>query len=111
MDATDRRYRRKDASTYLEETWGIKRAPSTLAKLATIGGGPRFQSANRIPLYPQEELDAWARGILSPLKASTSDRGQGERVPGGTQDAGGARGSSEYQGARPTPSAVRKVEA
>lgn len=67
--------RRADASTYLKEKWGIDRKPATLAKLATLGGGPKFKKAGRFPLYPENELDAWAQSILSPLKASTSERG------------------------------------
>jgi hypothetical protein len=69
-----RRLRRSEASVYLKKQWGIGRAPSTLAKLAVIGGGPRFECANRTPLYLETELDAWARSILSPLKSSTSDK-------------------------------------
>lgn len=69
------RLRRTEASKYLHEEWGIIRAPSTLAKLATIGGGPTFERANRIPLYLPEYLDAWARSILSPPMTSTSDSG------------------------------------
>jgi hypothetical protein len=68
-----RRYRRAEASEYLKSRWGIDRRPSTLAKLACIGGGPKFEHAGRTPLYPEPELDAWARSLLSPLKASTSD--------------------------------------
>ncbi len=68
--------RRSEASEYLKEKWGIDRAPATLAKLASIGGGPRFQKANRIPIYPPEFLDAWAASILSPPLNSTSDPGQ-----------------------------------
>jgi hypothetical protein len=74
-----RRLRRSDASNYLREKWGISRAPATLAKLACVGGGPRFESANRVPLYPEPELDAWAESILSPLRSSTSDTGQAAR--------------------------------
>jgi hypothetical protein len=70
-----RRYRRAAASEYLARHWGINRAPRTLAKLAVVGGGPRFQLAGRIPLYPEPELDAWVRSILGPLKTSTSDSG------------------------------------
>jgi len=72
-----RRLRRAEASAYLKLKWGVERAPTTLAKLACIGGGPRFESANRVPLYPEPELDAWAQSILSPLKSSTSDIGRG----------------------------------
>jgi hypothetical protein len=75
---TYRRLRRSEASAYLREKYGINRKPNTLAKLAVIGGGPRFQLANRVPLYPEPELDRWAESILSPLMSSTSDSG---RVP------------------------------
>ena len=68
--------RRSEASGYLKEKWGIDRAPATLAKLASIGGGPRFQKANRIPIYPPEFLDEWAVSILSPPLNSTSDPGE-----------------------------------
>lgn len=67
------RRRRAAASEYLEKVHGIKRTPATLAKLAVIGGGPKYQLDGRIPLYPQDELDRWAIAKLSPLKASTSD--------------------------------------
>lgn len=70
------RLRRTEASTYLKQRWGISRTPGTLAKLATLGGGPRFQLDGRIPLYPETELDTWADSILSPLKSSTSDSGE-----------------------------------
>ena len=76
MDASQcQRLRRAAASEYLRAKYSIERAPSTLAKLAVVGGGPRFQKAGRVPLYPVAELDAWALSILSPLKASTSDTG------------------------------------
>lgn len=70
-----KRLRRTDASKYLKDQWGIDRKPSTLAKLAVVGGGPRFEHAGRVPLYPVRELDAWAASLLSPLRRSTSDRG------------------------------------
>ena len=75
MNTQPMRLRRTEASSYLKESWGINRTAGTLAKLAVIGGGPRFQLAGRIPLYPENELDRWAESILSPLKSSTSDRG------------------------------------
>jgi hypothetical protein len=65
--------RRKAASDYLRETWGLERAPSTLAKLAVIGGGPTFRRAGRIPLYTSDDLDEWAISLLSPPMRSTSD--------------------------------------
>lgn len=68
------RLRRTEASQYLKDKWSIDRKPSTLAKLAVVGGGPPFVHANRIPLYPLVELDAWAEALLSPLKRSTSEK-------------------------------------
>jgi len=70
-----RRLRRSDASIYLKEKYGLDYKPSTLAKLACLGGGPRFEHAGRFPLYPEPELDAWASSRFSPLKTSTSDFG------------------------------------
>ena len=72
------RYRRRpEASAYLRERWGLSHAPSTLAKYASIDGGPRFVHDNgRIPLYPEGELDAWARSRFSPLKSSMSHPGR-----------------------------------
>ena len=70
------RYRRRaDASKYLADRWGLRYAPPTLAKLASVGGGPAFVHAGRFPLYPETELDDWARHRISPLKRSTSDVG------------------------------------
>lgn len=64
---------RKGASQYLKEKHGIQRSPATLSKLAVIGGGPRFRKDGRTPLYPIEELDAWAAKKLSPVVGSTSE--------------------------------------
>lgn len=69
------RLRREHASEYLEAVHGITVATSTLAKYASVGGGPRFHKVVRTPLYPREELDAWAAERLGKLKCSTSDDG------------------------------------
>jgi hypothetical protein len=71
-----RRLRRKNASAYLKETWGIDYAPRTLAKLACIGGGPEMEYAGRFPLYTEPLLDAWATEKISPPGASTTQRHQ-----------------------------------
>jgi len=65
--------RRSEAAAYLLETHGIHRAVGTLAKLAVVGGGPRFRVAGRTPLYSTDDLDAWAESILSPPVGSTSE--------------------------------------
>jgi hypothetical protein len=64
---------RKVASEYLFSTWGIKRSPNYLAKLAVIGGGPSFRKAGRDPLYAPSDLDAWAEEIMGPVVRSTSE--------------------------------------
>ena len=85
------RLRRAEAANYLRENYGIIRKPTTLAKLAVIGGGPKFQRAGRIPLYTLAELDVWAASILSPLVSSTSEL-RGEIA---TQDTNHLRGAGE----------------
>jgi hypothetical protein len=72
------RLRRKDAAEYLELRWGIKIAPSTLAKWACVGGGPTFQRMNRMPLYSRIELDAWVQKKLGPAISNTSSLGRGD---------------------------------
>jgi hypothetical protein len=71
--ATCKNLRRKAASQYLEEQYGIHRAPATLAKLAVIGGGPPFRRDGRIPLYSVDDLDEWATSRLGALMRSTSE--------------------------------------
>ena len=66
--------RRKAASAYLYKIHGLERAPSTLAKLAVIGGGPVFRRVNRVPLYSTDDLDEWVASKLSGPMRSTSDK-------------------------------------
>lgn len=68
------RLRRRDASAYLAAAHGVRLSPNTLAKLAVVGGGPRFRLDGRFPLYERAELDAFAARRLGPLRTSTSDR-------------------------------------
>lgn len=69
------RLRRAEVPAYLAEEHGIVIAKATLAKLASIGGGPGMVYFGRVPLYPTEELDRWAKARLSDLVANTSERG------------------------------------
>ena len=70
------KYRNRDqASLYLEEKWCLKRSKNYLAKLAVVGGGPAFRKANRIPLYTDEDLDAYAESVIGPRVRSTSELG------------------------------------
>lgn len=69
---------RKEASEYLAVVYGLRFTPRTLAKYATIGGGPQFQRQGRRVLYPRELLDQWASERLSAILRSTADM-RGER--------------------------------
>ena len=64
---------RTEASDYLRGVWKIPHSIGTLAKLAVVGGGPEFRKAGRIPLYPQDGLDAYARAKLTRRVRSTSE--------------------------------------
>jgi hypothetical protein len=65
--------RRKEASAYLRETFGIERAVTTLAKLACVGGGPTFRKVGYVPLYAKEDLDTWARSLFGERRRTTSE--------------------------------------
>jgi hypothetical protein len=63
--------RRKEAAEYLREKYGHGSA-KTLAKLATLGGGPIFRKFSNIVLYAPDDLDAWAlEGMSAPVKSTS----------------------------------------
>jgi hypothetical protein len=64
---------RRQAAALLNQS-GFPTAPATLAKLASIGGGPAFVHFGRKPLYRREDLQAWATQRCT-LRTSTSDPG------------------------------------
>ena len=64
--------RRHAAADYLKSKYGFG-ARATLAKLATVGGGPKFRKLGRIPLYTEEWLDDWAEASLGQPMSSTSE--------------------------------------
>lgn len=65
--------RRHEAAEYLKSKHGVDRKPATLAKYATLGGGPTFRRAGRVPLYTVDSLDAWVAEITSAPMRSTSE--------------------------------------
>jgi hypothetical protein len=67
---------RREASEYLASR-GLRTAVATLAKYATIGGGPEFRSFGRFPRYEPSALDAWIKSKLTDPRRSTSDAGEG----------------------------------
>lgn len=64
---------RVEAAEYLSAN-GYPIAARTLAKMACIGGGPKFRKfGNKRPLYSPDDLLAWARSRTSEPVASTSE--------------------------------------
>lgn len=72
------RLRRVESSEYLLKVHGIVVAPATLAKYASVGGGPAYNKSLRTPLYPVEELDRWAAKRLGRLLQNSSDKAHAE---------------------------------
>ncbi|MBI3438925.1 MAG: hypothetical protein HY054_09830 [Proteobacteria bacterium] len=64
---------RKEASDYLASV-GVRRKPSTLAKLFSIGAdGPPCRHDGRRPLYPKRLLHEWGVRQLTQLRRSSRD--------------------------------------
>lgn len=68
----DEYLRRDKAAAYLQQRYGAYTV-ETLAKLACVGGGPRFRRMGRFPVYTQRDLDDWAIARMSPPVTSTSE--------------------------------------
>ena len=65
---------RREASKYIKDH-GLPAAESTLAKYATVGGGPEFHKFGHRVFYTEEALDAWITSKLSSPITSTSQLG------------------------------------
>jgi hypothetical protein len=66
---------RRLASEYLQEQYGIRLSPSTLAKLAVTGGGPAFFKDGPFVVHDRtEHLDPYAIRRLGRARTSTSDK-------------------------------------
>jgi hypothetical protein len=79
-DPTDPLYPRREAAKFLTGC-GYPVAATTLAKYASIGGGPIFESFGRRPLYRESNLLAWAEARSSGPRRSTSDTGTRRPAP------------------------------
>jgi hypothetical protein len=64
--------RREQAAEYLQKRIGAYTV-ETLAKLACVGGGPKFRRFGRIPLYTPADLEEWIASRLSESVGSTSE--------------------------------------
>jgi len=73
LNEDDRPLRRNQAAEFLTAN-GYPTAAATLAKLASIGGGPQFVSYGRWPMYAPAALLEWARARTTGPRRSTSDR-------------------------------------
>jgi hypothetical protein len=58
---------RREASEYLTRNW------FPVSRNATIGGGPIFSKAGRVPLYAEQDLDRYAQEKIEPPVRSTSE--------------------------------------
>jgi len=68
--------RRDHAAAYIRDVHGVPCSKNTLAKLATLGGGPQFRKFGPTPLYSPSDLDAWVKSRLSKRVASTAEYGE-----------------------------------
>jgi hypothetical protein len=64
--------RRPKAAEYVREVHFQPLEVSTLATMATRGGGPPYHRIGNTVLYPRDELDAWALERLGRSVSSTS---------------------------------------
>jgi hypothetical protein len=62
------------ASAYLRDRHNLKQSEQTLAKLRSIGGGPRFSYFGRYPEYREDWLDEYAASRISGPVGSTSEK-------------------------------------
>lgn len=84
---TKPRLTRKDASRYLLERWGLSYTADTLAKLAWNGNGPLYSKAGRRVQYMRDDLDAWARPMITGKYRSTSEYPRPPELPPSTDPA------------------------
>jgi len=63
---------RSGAARYITER-GYPTSPKTLAKFATVGGGPVYRIFGNRAFYDPADLDAWIAEKLSAPRRSTSE--------------------------------------
>ena len=73
----DRHFRPNDACRFLQDEFGIRRSPGTLAKARCWGGdAPKFRRLGRSIYYAECDLKAWAERALGTTYRNTGDAGQ-----------------------------------
>lgn len=68
---TDRYLSRAESAQYLTDR-GLITAKTTLQKLVTTGGGPKYHRFGHRAVYLQADLDEWAERKLSAPRLSSS---------------------------------------
>ncbi len=66
-----RRFTRREAAQWLTEQ-GFRTAEASLAKMATLGGGPTYEKFGRKPLYTEAGLLAWVASRTTGPRRNTS---------------------------------------
>ena len=64
---------RREATAEALTAAGFPTSPTTLATLASRGGGPKFRKYGRYPIYRWGDSLEWARSKLGPVVNSTSE--------------------------------------
>jgi hypothetical protein len=72
--------RRSEAAAYLQSRYGAY-STDTLAKLASVGGGPPFRRLGKFPLYLKVDLDEWAMSRLGDPVRSTAEYFARKQIP------------------------------
>jgi len=67
-----RKFMRRKAARYVKEKYDFG-SEARLAKLASVGGGPKMAYAGDIPLYTEEWLDEWALAQIGEPVSSTAE--------------------------------------
>ncbi|MET4698378.1 hypothetical protein ABIE65_001395 [Constrictibacter sp. MBR-5] len=73
------RLRRTEAAEYAEIVHGIPIAPATLARLASVGGGPPVERFGRTVFYRRTDLDQWIDGRIVREEQHTRETTSKER--------------------------------
>lgn len=71
----NRLLRRDEAAAYIRSTYNIRCSKSTLASMATRGGGPAFRRIGNSVVYDTADLNAWVRRRTSPKVHSSAELG------------------------------------
>lgn len=69
---SERYLNRSDAAKFVRDRYGRRLSRQTLAKYATLGGGPIYRKFGTQAAYAEADLIAWCESKLTPRRASSS---------------------------------------